>query len=61
MQAVLMESGRLWVEDVPEPIPQAGEVLVSTQACGICGSDLHAAQRTEAFIQTRQKPVAHSN
>ena len=47
-----MERGRLWVEEVKDPEPGRGEVLVKTQACGICGSDLHAAQHTETFVQT---------
>ncbi len=29
------------VEDVEEPSPEAGEILVDVAACGICGSDLH--------------------
>ena len=52
MRAVLMERGTLWVDDVPVPEPRRGEVLVKSRACGICGSDLHAAQHTEAFVET---------
>jgi len=29
------------VETVPDPSPQAGQVLVQVEAAGICGSDLH--------------------
>jgi L-iditol 2-dehydrogenase len=32
--------GELVIQDVPEPIPKAGEVLVRVGACGICGSEL---------------------
>lgn len=32
---------QLHLEDVAEPEPAAGEVLVQVAACGICGSDLH--------------------
>lgn len=28
--------------DVPEPVPEAGEVVVRVEAVGICGSDMHA-------------------
>src|SRR5438046_2207853 len=44
MRAVVMRNKKLAVADVPEPAPEAGEVLVRTLACGICGSDLHALQ-----------------
>lgn len=33
----------LTVEDRPDPTPAAGEVVLAVEACGICGSDLHAA------------------
>jgi threonine dehydrogenase-like Zn-dependent dehydrogenase len=33
--------GRIVVEDVERPTPDAGEVVVAVGACGICGSDLH--------------------
>jgi len=28
--------------DEPDPVPQAGEVLIRVEASGICGSDMHA-------------------
>jgi threonine dehydrogenase-like Zn-dependent dehydrogenase len=31
----------LRVENVPDPIPGRGDVLIAVRACGICGSDLH--------------------
>ncbi len=52
MRGVLMERGRLWVDDIPIPEPGSGEILVKSRACGICGSDLHAAKFTEDFVQT---------
>jgi len=55
MKAVLMERGRLWVDDVPDPRPERGEVLVRTRACGICGSDLHAVKHTDAFVATSRE------
>jgi (R,R)-butanediol dehydrogenase/meso-butanediol dehydrogenase/diacetyl reductase len=33
----------LAVTDVPDPTPGPGDVVVAVAACGICGSDLHAA------------------
>lgn len=52
MRAVLMERGRLWVDDIPPPEPRTGEVLVRSIACGICGSDLHAVAHTTQFVET---------
>ena len=55
MRAVLMARGSLWVDDVDLPTPGPGEVLVKSRACGICGSDLHAAQHTEDFVATSRE------
>ena len=41
MRAVTLQGGRIAVEDVPDPIPGEGELLVAPIATGICGSDLH--------------------
>jgi threonine dehydrogenase-like Zn-dependent dehydrogenase len=41
MKAVVMRNESLVVEQVEDPVPGPGEVLVKTLACGICGSDLH--------------------
>lgn len=40
--AVLRGPGRIEVCDMPIPHVGPGEVLVQVQACGICGSDVHA-------------------
>lgn len=42
MKAVTCLAGELTVEDVAEPIPGPGQVLLEVLRCGICGSDLHA-------------------
>lgn len=36
------DDGRLRIEDVPAPVPEAGEAVLRVRACGICGTDLHA-------------------
>ena len=51
MRAAVMRGTKLVVDDVPEPIPHEGEVLVKTLACGICGSDLHALKHRDLFFQ----------
>jgi propanol-preferring alcohol dehydrogenase len=32
------------MEDLPDPIPGAGEILVEVRACGICRTDLHVVE-----------------
>ncbi len=45
MRAAALKSGQIYVrDDVPEPEPGFGQVLVQVKACGICGSDLHFAK-----------------
>ena len=36
---------------MPEPKPGAGQVLVRTLACGICGSDLHARKHAHRMVE----------
>jgi L-iditol 2-dehydrogenase len=38
---VLRDYNSFVVEEVPDPSPGPGEVLVKVRACGICGSDVH--------------------
>jgi L-iditol 2-dehydrogenase len=35
---------RFTLDDVPEPRPGRGQVLVEVHACGICGTDVHTVQ-----------------
>jgi threonine dehydrogenase-like Zn-dependent dehydrogenase len=55
MRAVVMRDRRLVMADVPAPEPGAGEVLVRTLACGICGSDLHALKHADRFVETSRR------
>jgi threonine dehydrogenase-like Zn-dependent dehydrogenase len=49
MRAAVQRIGGLQVEEVEDPVPGPGQVLVRTLACGICGSDLHAAADLRRF------------
>jgi threonine dehydrogenase-like Zn-dependent dehydrogenase len=49
MRAVVMQDGKLRVEQIAEPAPGPGEVLVEVLACGICGTDLHCAAHGPEF------------
>jgi threonine dehydrogenase-like Zn-dependent dehydrogenase len=50
MQAAVFRKGSIVVDTLPDPEPAEGQVLVRTLACGICGSDLHAAKHTHQFV-----------
>ena len=51
MRAAVLKNGELLVrEDVPEPEPGFGQVLVEVAACGICGSDLHFAKHGRSML-----------
>ena len=40
MRAVTIKDGNLSVEDHPDPVPGAGEVLVRVHAAGLNGADM---------------------
>jgi threonine dehydrogenase-like Zn-dependent dehydrogenase len=48
--AVLRDSRMVYRDDVPEPVPGPGQVLVAVRACGICGSDLHFAAHGDQVL-----------
>jgi threonine dehydrogenase-like Zn-dependent dehydrogenase len=50
MKAAVFRNGTIVVDTLPDPVPAEGQVLVRTCACGICGSDLHAAKHTQQFV-----------
>lgn len=49
MRAAVMRHGTLVADEVPDPVPGEGELLVKSVACGICGSDLHALKHGAEF------------
>ena len=48
MRAVVCQNAELKVDEIPEPEPGRGQVLLSVTGCGICGSDLHARNHADA-------------
>jgi threonine dehydrogenase-like Zn-dependent dehydrogenase len=51
MRAAIFRNGEIVTDTLPEPVPGAGEVLVKTLACGICGSDLHARKHAHRMVE----------
>ena len=55
MRASVLRDGRMVLrDDVPEPVPAPGQVLVGVKACGICGSDLHFAKHGADVLELEQ-------
>src|SRR6266403_298805 len=51
MRAAIFRNGEIVVDTMREPVPGAGQVLVKTLACGICGSDLHARKHADRMVE----------
>ena len=49
--AVLRDGQMVYRDDVPDPVPEPGQVLVGVRACGICGSDLHFAAHGAQVVE----------
>jgi threonine dehydrogenase-like Zn-dependent dehydrogenase len=50
MRAMILRHKQLTIEEVEAPKPGPGQVLAKVRACGICGSDLHAARFMEDMV-----------
>jgi threonine dehydrogenase-like Zn-dependent dehydrogenase len=55
MRACAMRDHKLVVDTLPDPVPEAGQVLVKTLACGICGSDLHMLEHADRMIEVGRR------
>jgi threonine dehydrogenase-like Zn-dependent dehydrogenase len=57
MKAAIYRGGDIVVDTLPAPVPATGQALVKVLACGICGSDLHAAKHAHRMVEvTRRLP-----
>ena len=43
----------LVLEDVPDPTPEASDLILKVGACGICGTDLHMSENTDPGVGWR--------
>jgi len=56
MRAAVLRNGAIAIrDDVEEPVPGPGQVLVQVKACGICGSDLHFAKHGPDMLALGQQ------
>jgi len=55
VKAAIFRGGDIVVDSLPEPVPARGQVLVKTLACGICGSDLHAAKHAHRMVAVSRR------
>jgi len=53
--SVLRDSRMIYRDDVPDPVPESGQVLVGVRACGICGSDLHFAAHGAKVVELTEQ------
>ncbi len=52
MRAAVLRQGSMVVrEDVDDPVPGFGQLLVEVKVCGICGSDLHFVKHGRTMMQ----------
>jgi threonine dehydrogenase-like Zn-dependent dehydrogenase len=58
MRAAVMRNSQLVVDTIADPVPNEGEVLVKTLACGICGSDLHALKHAAKLVEVAKETGA---
>ncbi len=50
MRAAILRNKAMVVDDIEDLVPDAGQVLVETVACGICGSDLHTVDHAHELV-----------
>jgi threonine dehydrogenase-like Zn-dependent dehydrogenase len=55
MRVAIFRNGEIVVDELPGPAPGAGQVLVKTLACGICGSDLHVRKHAPRMVEMSRR------
>lgn len=55
MRAVVRRAGKLVCDEIEDLTPAAGQTLVKTLACGICGSDLHALHYLDHMVELTRR------
>ncbi len=60
MRAVVMRKSELVVDQLPDPEPGPGEILVRTLACGICKADLFTLNGAQGWVVDQVKDWGES-
>jgi threonine dehydrogenase-like Zn-dependent dehydrogenase len=55
--SVLRDGEMVYRDDVPEPVPTKGRVLIEVTACGVCGGDLHFAAHSHTMVELAARMV----
>ena len=55
MRAAIFRAGNFVVDTIRDPVLAEGQVLVRTRACGICGTDLHAAKFPQQYAELSRR------
>ncbi len=61
MKAVIRRGASLVLDEIPDPVPGTGQVLVETRSCGICGSDLHALHHADLMTDYARRTGSGMN
>ncbi len=59
--SVLRDGHMVYRDDVADPVPETGQVLVAIRACGICGSDLHFAAHGDQVLEMTERVARGSS
>lgn len=55
MKAAYQLDGTIQVGEVADPVPRTGQVLVRTNACGLCASDVHLLKGGQAVVDASRE------
>jgi threonine dehydrogenase-like Zn-dependent dehydrogenase len=55
MKAAYQLDGAIQVGEVADPVPRTGQVLVRTNACGLCASDVHLLKGGQAVVDASRE------
>jgi 2-desacetyl-2-hydroxyethyl bacteriochlorophyllide A dehydrogenase len=55
MKAAYIQHGKVQVGEIPDPVPDTGQVLVRTHSCGMCASEQHFLHSGQHVIDLSRK------